>query len=961
MSFFCVSLSKQAPRWILRKSISAAVHHEEAAIPSTIGGADAKRPATMDTPVYVGDDDDAPSDAQSEEAGSVDLSDDHPNDDEASDTQQEEPDTQDNTNAQSDSDAHHDEPSDSGDDSGDDFGDPSSDESDDESDDPLSDEFDVSSSDESVEDLDDVEDVDFVPTDDGTDTETDEMDDNVTLVPRDNRLMIENGRSSSFTVNLGGQEYPGSNRMEPGYIIAEMPNVLFVGVFGGDGIHHFARHIFGIGFAVLHIIDLVRIAQHIGVPSPKLSLRAETVVSVLAAGRLGRVTWSAVDRQIERDWTTTGLPSSRVIDTDLDVLNLWFPVPSPLTPHYIDTFLLLFLGIWWADGSCIFSVPESNVVQCAQATICARDVNILNWIGERWHQIGGEDGAIAWRNTVHVWSILLTPAHVDNRRLFTRATRLASTILDPLPPKIQAIHTLLSNDDVPVTAFSAKVNMVLFTDFVAPVANDPLGRVVAQDFYRANVFMVNEFLRVLGQPEIENINELDLTAFLRSLLAFQNPQQTMQGHALVAYTRLLTRRALPLTIEPQNTRIAGHRCAECDMVIRHRRDFERHQVQAHNHPMYPCTEPACEGIFIHLYSLALHIRNVHAGPQTRTAHACPDAHCDLVFPNMEDRDEHARRHERNFFACVYCPYHSANRSDLSQHYQAQHQNLMDGTRYRCPHPGCPQTHAKPYGILHHFYMVHQKARHRCNQEGCVYETAVRGKMHRHLLAVHGIRWERILRMNRLRVNQQQMHACTLDNCLWWFPNQADRDAHVSRHGDRANACFHCAHNANSATDLTQHYREAHPQSFQEGRYHCPIDDCTHHAVDRSKLYSHILAAHQNAILKCDQQGCHHETTNDTAMTTHYRRIHEMPRPRIRHGRSRMNQQQMHACTHDDCLWWFLSQADRDAHMLIHGDRAPIQTYSMKVDTIVQLTIARTTLSTDQSCIPTFWQRIRMPS
>ncbi|KAI8066554.1 hypothetical protein BC940DRAFT_334139 [Gongronella butleri] len=87
------------------------------------------------------------------------------------------------------------------------------------------------------------------------------------------------------------------------------------------------------------------------------------------------------------------------------------------------------------------------------------------------------------------------------------------------------------NATIPTSVFSAFLNQIVFTEFLAPVIQNPFGSVVGQDLYELNTFGLNDFCDVLGLEVIADINDFDLGAIVVALTDFEKLDGTPEGDA----------------------------------------------------------------------------------------------------------------------------------------------------------------------------------------------------------------------------------------------------------------------------------------------------------------------------------------------------------------------------------------------------------------------------------------------
>lgn len=203
---------------------------------------------------------------------------------------------------------------------------------------------------------------------------------------------------------------------------------------------------------------------------------------------LGMVLWIVYDAPVRSLIEATGLPSSRVMNTNLEQLaNFLPPSEPPMDQIHLACFVL---GLLVADG-CVKYVycgtPENTRLRYNKVSLAARDPTIMRWLRDRLEEAGCDSltlivtrQAVAVNpetNNLHTLNIGTTAANND---FLSRGLEHLRQHDIPLCGKLQLLRELLTNSpNVSANVLQPKTQS--FLQYLGERGvNDPLTRAVGQ-------------------------------------------------------------------------------------------------------------------------------------------------------------------------------------------------------------------------------------------------------------------------------------------------------------------------------------------------------------------------------------------------------------------------------------------------------------------------------------------------
>lgn len=203
---------------------------------------------------------------------------------------------------------------------------------------------------------------------------------------------------------------------------------------------------------------------------------------------LGIVVWIVYDAPARSLIEATGLPSSRVTNTNLEQLaNFLPPSEPPMDQIHLACFVL---GLLVADGCVKYAycgTPDHTRIRHVMVSLSARDPTIMGWLRDRLEEAGCDSlTLIVTRqavlvnpdpNDLHTLNIGTTTA--NNNFLLRGLEHLVQHDI-PLCGKLQLLRELLTNSpNVSANVLQPKTQS--FLQYLGERGvNDPLTRVVGQ-------------------------------------------------------------------------------------------------------------------------------------------------------------------------------------------------------------------------------------------------------------------------------------------------------------------------------------------------------------------------------------------------------------------------------------------------------------------------------------------------
>ena len=172
------------------------------------------------------------------------------------------------------------------------------------------------------------------------------------------------------------------------------------------------------------------------------------------------------------------------------------------------------------------------------------------------------------------------------------------------------------------------------------------------------------------------------------------------------------------------------------------------------------------------------------------------------------------------YQCTVCSKKFSRSSELRDHTYTKHL----GCSYDCT--DCLKTYATKKALKYHNDTIHGgKAGVHCKEEGCKWEAKDVGKLHDHLLSVHGIGDPIVCNVIE-----------TGKKCNKVFKNTRSFQAHAALHMDKKLKCEICNRYFSTTDKIRAHVRKYHRDMENENKYQCELcgnlldseNQCNHH-------------------------------------------------------------------------------------------------------------------------------------
>ena len=158
------------------------------------------------------------------------------------------------------------------------------------------------------------------------------------------------------------------------------------------------------------------------------------------------------------------------------------------------------------------------------------------------------------------------------------------------------------------------------------------------------------------------------------------------------------------------------------------------------------------------------------------------------------------------YTCNVCSQKFSRSSELRDHTYTKHL----GCSYDCT--DCLKTYATKKALKYHNDTIHGgKAGVQCNEEGCSWEAKDVGKLHDHLLTVHGIGEPIVCQV--IEAGKK---------CNKVFKNTRSFQAHASFHMEKKIKCEICDRYFSTQEKIRAHVRKYHRSVDDENKYQCEI-------------------------------------------------------------------------------------------------------------------------------------------
>lgn len=201
----------------------------------------------------------------------------------------------------------------------------------------------------------------------------------------------------------------------------------------------------------------------------------------IAAGDCGKLVWCVNSGDLVTILDSTGLPSSRVKDTNLDRLQDFFSDTRNDDPKGYR-FLLWLLGFLEGDGCIKWRViPDTwpPQIRLLHLTLDARDDQILRWLKTTLEQqFGFVRLSLLPSNSTDRYQRLIIPGFVPiHQEVLQMGLDMLQDLGLVLSGKLQFLKALIENDSIPSTSIAPRVS---FREYMGDGLNDPHYRVISQ-------------------------------------------------------------------------------------------------------------------------------------------------------------------------------------------------------------------------------------------------------------------------------------------------------------------------------------------------------------------------------------------------------------------------------------------------------------------------------------------------
>ncbi|CAO3618228.1 unnamed protein product [Cunninghamella echinulata] len=222
----------------------------------------------------------------------------------------------------------------------------------------------------------------------------------------------------------------------------------------------------------------------------------------------------------------------------------------------------------------------------------------------------------------------------------------------PLDHKYLMLHYLLKNGYISIKKFGLHYDMRKTIHEYTRNSSDPLVKVVGQDHYESNIFLVNEWLTACQLEPIEFCDDIDIIGFTERLKNIQASSDLSNEHRIIKqYSKLLDK-----TCPKEN----------CDFLYVKNITLEDHLRDQHNYQKLECPNKRCIKTFSFSSSLRYHI---NSGKHQAYMFKCKYKSCSQEFETEQLIMEHVSDIHDNEeeFVCQECGFNSKYKSLHNKH------------------------------------------------------------------------------------------------------------------------------------------------------------------------------------------------------------------------------------------------------------------------------------------------------